>query len=203
MPVNTQGAISIWAVRVDDPGVTVTRRRLLDRSRSAADVSLTSAAGRCVAEDAAELVRRATLRAAVITAADALGSAVRMRELAVEYSLQRTQFGRQIGSFQAVKHAAAGMLVDEEAARSLVYFAAATVDSDDPESALHAAAAKAQVCGRAATAADTALTLHGAIGFTWEHDLQLFYKRAKLDADLFGASSTWNDRIASSLELDR
>ena len=159
------------------------------------------APARLVLADAAPALQNAALRAAVLTAADALGAMVRMRELAVAYSAQRTQFGQPIGSFQAVKHAAAQLLVDEEAVRSLVYYAAATVDAGDPAAPLHAAATKAQSSAAAAKAADSALTLHGAIGYTWEHDLHLYYKRAKLDAELFGAASVWNERIATALEL--
>ena len=83
----------------------------------------------------------------------------------------------------------------------IVYLAAATVEAGHEDAALHAAAAKAQVCGSASAAADTALMLHGAIGYTWEHDLQIFYKRAKLDAELFGSPAAWNERLASRLDL--
>jgi alkylation response protein AidB-like acyl-CoA dehydrogenase len=124
-----------------------------------------------------------------------------MLDLAVEYSKQRHQFGVPIGSFQAVKHAAATILVGVEAARSVVYFAAASVDSGAADAALHAAAAKAQVTAQGARAADDALTIHGAIGYTWEHDLQIFYKRAKLDEHLYGDPRVWNERIADGLSL--
>jgi alkylation response protein AidB-like acyl-CoA dehydrogenase len=128
-----------------------------------------------------------------------------MLDLTVAYAEQRHQFGVPIGSFQAVKHAAATMLVAVEAARSVVMFAAASVDlpadERDDRWLLHAAAAKAQVTAEAAHAADTALTLHGAIGYTWEHDLQLFYKRAKLDRELFGSPEVWNELIADGLRL--
>jgi len=106
-----------------------------------------------------------------------------------------------IGSFQAVKHAAADMLVKVEAGRSIVYLAAASVGSGHPDAPLHAAAAKAQVCAAASAAADSALTLHGAIGYTWEHDLQIYFKRAKLDAALFGTPDEWNERLADRLAL--
>jgi alkylation response protein AidB-like acyl-CoA dehydrogenase len=121
--------------------------------------------------------------------------------MTVEYSLQRKQFGAPIGSFQAVKHAAAEMLVTVEAARSIVYLAAASVQAGEPEAALRAAAAKAQVTARVSALADTALTLHGAIGYTWEHDLQVYFKRAKLAERLFGAPAAWNERIAAELDL--
>jgi alkylation response protein AidB-like acyl-CoA dehydrogenase len=119
----------------------------------------------------------------------------------VEYSLQRHQFGKPIGSFQAVKHAAATILVGVEAARSGVFLAAASLEEGDAESSLHAAAVKAQVTAEGSRAADSALTIHGAIGYTWEHDLQLFYKRARLDEQLYGTPAAWNERLADGLAL--
>jgi alkylation response protein AidB-like acyl-CoA dehydrogenase len=142
-----------------------------------------------------------TTRAAVLVAADALGACERMLQLTVDYSKQRQQFGQPIGSFQAVKHAAAQMLVTVESSMSIVFYAAQSVEESLVECATHAAVAKAQVSGHAADLADSALTLHGAIGYTWEHDLQLFYKRAKLDRVLFGTPAAWNERIAEALPL--
>ncbi|MFR9807465.1 acyl-CoA dehydrogenase family protein, partial [Pseudonocardia sp. RS010] len=91
--------------------------------------------------------------------------------------------------------------VKVEAARSIVYLAAASVEAGRADAAVLAAAVKAQVCAAGSAAADAALTLHGAIGYTWEHDLQLFYKRAKLDVELFGSPGAWNDRLADRLDL--
>lgn len=184
----------------DATDVTVVPRKLLDRSRSVADLTL-RAVDTVLAEGTRDLLRQAASRAAVLVAADSLGAAARMLDLAVEYSLQRHQFGVPIGSFQAVKHAAATMLVDVEAARSLVYYAAASVEAGHEDAALHAAAAKAQVCAAADRVADSALTVHGAIGYAWEHDLQLFYKRAKLNNRLFGGPEVWNERLAGALPL--
>jgi alkylation response protein AidB-like acyl-CoA dehydrogenase len=190
---------------VDGGSVQRTARHLLDRSRTAADVRLDGTPGDATDGDAPMLLREASARGAVLVAADALGASERMLEMAVAYAAQRRQFGVPIGSFQAVKHAAAQMLVGIEAARSVVYFAAASVDTPagerDPQWLMHAAAAKSQVTAEAARAADTALTLHGAIGYTWEHDLQLFYKRAKLDAALLGRPATWAGVIADGLHL--
>jgi alkylation response protein AidB-like acyl-CoA dehydrogenase len=121
--------------------------------------------------------------------------------LAVDYSKQRHQFGQPIGSFQAVKHAAAQMLVTVESSMSIVCYAAQSAEEGLPERATHAAVAKAQVTGAAVDLADSALTLHGAIGYTWEHDLHLFYKRAMLDRVLFGTPTAWNERIANALPL--
>src|SRR5207247_6281487 len=98
-----------------------------------------------------------------------------------------------------VVHADTPRLFWFEGARSAVSFAAASVDADGPQSDLHAAAVKAQVTAAASRVADSALTLHGAIGYTWEHDLHLCYKRAKLNESLYGRPETWNERIADGL----
>jgi alkylation response protein AidB-like acyl-CoA dehydrogenase len=188
-------------VDVDQTGVEITDRPLTDRTRVAADVVLDGATGTVLGGDAPAALDAAALRSAVLVAADALGAMERMLDLAVEYAGQRQQFGVPIGSFQAVKHAAAEMLVKVEAARSIVYPAAAMLDAGRDDAAVHAAAAKAQVTAAASAAADSALTLHGAIGYTWEHELQLHYKRAKLDAPLFGSPAAWNERLADALDL--
>jgi alkylation response protein AidB-like acyl-CoA dehydrogenase len=198
----TAGGRELRLVQAGTPEVTRTGRKLLDRSRSVADVALDRAPSRRLElADPAEVLRQASARAAVLVAADSLGASSRMLDLAVAYSKQRHQFGVPIGSFQAVKHAAAMILVGVEAARSAVYFAAASVDAGGPESFLHAAAVKAQVTAEGARAADSSLTLHGAIGYTWEYDLQLFFKRAKLDEKLLGTPAQWNERIATGLAL--
>jgi alkylation response protein AidB-like acyl-CoA dehydrogenase len=191
----------LYVVRTDDPAVTLTPHVLLDRSRSVADVRLERAPGEHLEVDPATVLAKVTDRAGVLAAADALGALQRMLDLAVEYSGQRQQFGVPIGSFQAVKHAAATILVDAEAGRSGLYYAAASVEADLPDSSLHAAAVKAQVTAAAGRAADSALTMHGAIGYTWEHDLHLYFKRARLDEQLFGAVEVWNERIAEGLDL--
>ncbi len=202
-PPSAAGGRELRLVEAGVPGVTRTRRKLLDRSRSVADVTLDRAPSHRLelAVGPAEVLRQASARAAVLVAADSLGASAKMLELAVAYSKQRRQFGVPIGSFQAVKHAAATILVGVEAARSVVYFAAASVDAGGPDAFLHAAAVKAQVTAEAARSADSALTMHGAIGYTWEYDLQLFFKRAMLDEKLLGTPAEWNERIADGLAL--
>jgi alkylation response protein AidB-like acyl-CoA dehydrogenase len=172
---------------------------MLDRSRDVADVVLDGVAARRLDIDATAALGEIATRAAILVAADALGAAERMLQLAVDYSKQRQQFGRPIGSFQAVKHAAAQMLVTVESSMSVVCYAAQSAEEGLPERAIHAAVAKAQVTRGGGEIADSALTLHGAIGYTWEHDLHLFYKRAKLDRVLFGTPAAWNERIADVL----
>jgi alkylation response protein AidB-like acyl-CoA dehydrogenase len=199
--VEHDGDRSLHVVDAHADGVATSAHELLDRSRSVADVQLAGVVSELLEVDCDEFLRTASARAAVLVAADTLGATDRMLEMSVEYSLQRRQFGVQIGSFQAVKHGAATMLVGVEAARSVVYFAAASVDGQEEGADLHAAAAKAQVTAEGARAADSALTIHGAIGYTWEHDLQLFFKRALLDQQLFGSPVLWNERIAAGLAL--
>ena len=202
VPVVSADGPALAVVERDADGVQVRPRALLDRSRSAADVSFDATPARPLAcDDVAGALTALRNRAAVLVAADSLGAAERMLDMTVEYSKQRKQFGRPIAGFQAVKHAAAQMLVTVESAYSVALYAAASVQEDIEDCDLHAAAAKTQACGPCADLADSALTVHGAIGYTWEYDLQLFYKRAKLNRALFGAPSEWNEFIAAALPL--
>lgn len=204
LPVRDGDRVRLAVADAADAGCTRTPRRLLDRSRDAADLVLDGATATVVDaadEDVPAALDAVAAHAAVLTAADSLGATERMLDLAVTYSLQRTQFGVPIGSFQAVKHAAATVLVGIEAARSITFYAAASVAQGHPERAVHAAVAKAQSTRSGVRAADATLTMHGAIGYTWEHDLQLFYKRANLDAALFGDPDAWDDRVADALAL--
>lgn len=197
--VQREGLSELRLVAAD--AVSTTPCALLDRSRDVADVRFDAADSEPLDVDAVAFLDEVAARAAVLVAADSLGASHRMLDLSVEYSLQRKQFGVPIGSFQAVKHAAATVLVGVEASRSVVYYAAASVEAQTPDRMLHAAAAKAQVTAEGAATADSALTMHGAIGYTWEHDLHLYFKRAKLDEQLFGAPGLWNERIADGLAL--
>jgi alkylation response protein AidB-like acyl-CoA dehydrogenase len=199
--IDVDGVPRLVAIDARSDGVAVRPRSLLDRSRSVADVTLDHVPYRLLEGDVAAALARAADLAAVLVAADTLGAMERMLDLAVDYSKQRKQFGVPVGSFQAVKHAAAGIEVAVEAGRSAIYFAAASVEAGTDDCALHAAAVKAQVTAEGSRAADTALTMHGAIGYTWEHDLHLFYKRARLNEFLLGDPHLWNERIADGLAL--
>lgn len=201
VPVADQDTTSLWIIDSTAPGIEIRPEPLLDRSREVAEITLHNTPARRLEVDADQVIDEISNRAAVLIAADALGAYERMLTLTVEYSKQRQQFGVPIGSFQAVKHYAAQMLVTVESSMSIAFYAAQSVDDDLPDCATHAAVAKSQITGHATELADSALTLHGAIGYTWEHDLHLFYKRAKLDGVLFGTPTSWNERIAQSLQL--
>ena len=121
----------------------------------------------------------------VALSAEMVGVAQRAMDMAVEYAKEREQFGRPIGSYQAVSHQCARMLYDTEEARSLTYYAAWTADAEPESLALAASMAKARASDAAWHVTASALQVHGGIGFTWEHDLQFWLKRAKVDGELF------------------
>jgi alkylation response protein AidB-like acyl-CoA dehydrogenase len=138
-------------------------------------------------------------RAAVGVSAELLGVASKAMELAVEYAKVREQFGKPIGSFQAVKHRCADMLVDVEGMRSSVYWAAWCVGAGDPDASVAASTAKAWCADASKRVLASALQVHGGIGFTWEHDLHLYLKRAQLDQVSFGDAVFHRDRLAGLL----
>ena len=142
-------------------GVGVHPRPLLDRSRDVADITLDDVAARRLEVDAHAAIGEITSRAAVLVAADALGACERMLELAVEYSKQRKQFGVPIGSFQAVKHAAA-QIWSPSSAESIAFYAAQSVEAGPRRVRTARRRREGAGDGRAARAADSALTLHGA-----------------------------------------
>jgi alkylation response protein AidB-like acyl-CoA dehydrogenase len=125
-------------------------------------------------------------RGATFTAAEMLGSAARVLELATDYAKERVQFGRPIGSFQAVKHRCADMLVDVEGMRSTVYWAAWCIGAADGDASIAASTAKTWCSDASKRVMASGLQVHGGIGFTWEHDLHFFLKRAQLDQLSFG-----------------
>jgi alkylation response protein AidB-like acyl-CoA dehydrogenase len=186
---------------VDGKAVTATPRPLVDHTRSLALVECEAALVTELGTVAPGALARVAAVSAVLVAADALGAAARLLEMTVAYVVDRRQFGVPVGSFQAVKHSAAMMLVDVEAARSAVRYAAWAVDSDAEDAGRWASIAKVHACGSAPHVADRALFLHGAIGYTWEHDLQFCFKRTKTDELLFGSPDAHRDRIADDLAL--
>jgi alkylation response protein AidB-like acyl-CoA dehydrogenase len=146
-----------------------------------------------------DAVERLVDRGATYAAAEMLGGADRALTMAVEYAKERVQFGRPIGSFQAVKHRCADMLVDVEGMRSSVYWAAWCISADHPDAAVAASTAKIWCSDASKRVMASALQVHGGIGFTWEHDLHLFMKRAQLDQVTFGDASYHRERLAALL----
>jgi alkylation response protein AidB-like acyl-CoA dehydrogenase len=118
-------------------------------------------------------------------------------ETTVEYAKTRQQFGKPIGSFQAVQHQCADMVLLTESARSATYYAAWALTENDPSAPLAVSVAKAYCSDAYREVGNRGIQVHGGIGFTWEHDLQLYYKRAKYSETLFGDASFHRERIAS------
>ena len=135
-------------------------------------------------------------RIATAIAAELTGVAQRTMDLAVEYAKERKQFDRPIGAYQAVSHRCAQMLMEVESARALTYFAAYAADSEPDELSLAASTAKAYASDAGWRVSASSLQVHGGIGFTWEHDLHFFLKRAKTDGHLFGTARQHRDRGA-------
>ena len=138
-------------------------------------------------------------RGAVATSAELLGGSSRVLDMAVEHAKGRIQFGQPIGSFQAVKHRCADMLVDLEGMRSTVYHAAWSLSAGDPDASVAASAAKVWCADAGRRIMASGLQVHGGIGFTWEHDLHFFLKRAQLDATCFGDAVAHRRRLAELL----
>ncbi|WP_298670946.1 acyl-CoA dehydrogenase family protein [uncultured Sphingomonas sp.] len=190
---------AVFLVPTDAPEVSLAARTSLDQTRPLAALTLTGAeAVPLPALDwrAIEPIGWTAL------AADALGGAQATLDRTVAYVRERTQFGRTIGSFQVIKHRLADMLIAIEQARSAVYWAAGEIDADSADARFAAHAAKSFACDTYTECAGHAIQLHGGIGFTWEHDVHLFFKRARADMSLLGAPAWHREQIARAMSLD-
>ena len=134
--------------------------------------------------------------AALALAAELTGVSQRAMEMAVEYARDRKQFGRAIGAYQAVSHRCAQMLMEVEGARSATYYGAWTADAEPESLALAGCMAKAYASDAGWRVCTSSLQVHGGIGFTWEHDLHFFLKRAKVDGILYGSAREHRDAVA-------
>ncbi|MGD1279295.1 acyl-CoA dehydrogenase family protein [Mycobacterium seoulense] len=193
------GTVNLYVVEANSPEVTVTALSTLDMTRPQARVELASAPARPLAGDAdgEAVFERAMAIAAILVAAEQVGGAQRCLDMAVEYAKVRIQFGRPIGSFQAIKHKCADMLVDVESARSAAYYAAGVLDDGNDEALVAAALAKAHCSAAYTRVAGENIQIHGGIGFTWEHPAHLYFKRAKTSEILFGDPAWQRERLAA------
>ena len=182
---------------VDLTGVDRSPEPAMDQTRELAWIDLDGAPA--VTVGGADEVAAHLDRGAVFHSAEMLGAAETVMNLAVEYAKVREQFGRPIGSFQAVKHRCADMLVDVEAMRSAVYHAAWALGTGGREAAETAAVAKIWCSDAAVRVAESALQVHGGIGFTWEADVHLYLKRVQLDGVSFGDARHHRARLAAVL----
>jgi alkylation response protein AidB-like acyl-CoA dehydrogenase len=191
----------LYAVDVAD--VSVEAVVSLDMTRQLADLTLTGAPGRLIANAAIgdEAVRSALTAGAALLASEQYGLASWCLETTVDYLKNRYQFGRQLGSFQALKHRLADIWVDVTQARAVARYAADCAASADADLPVAAAVAQAFNSGVAVRTAEECLQLHGGIGFTWEHPIHLYLKRAKASSIALGTPATHRAALAPLIDI--
>jgi alkylation response protein AidB-like acyl-CoA dehydrogenase len=191
------GEVALYAIPAGATGVRRRRLPTMDPTRAQAEIVLADVRVPASSRMGSwAQIARAIARARVALAAEQVGGAQAALALATDYAKVRRQFGRAIGSFQAIQHKLAEMFVAVETARSAAYHASVAPDDEIT------AAATSVYCGDAfyRCAAD-AIQVHGGIGFTWEHDAHLYFKRARASRTLLGAPNDQRDLVARSLEL--
>jgi alkylation response protein AidB-like acyl-CoA dehydrogenase len=199
----TANGLSLFAVAGDADGLTRTPLSTMDQTRKQAKLTFAATPARLVGEDgAAGPVLSKTLDlAAVALAAEQVGGAQRVLDMSVEYAKNRIQFGRPIGSFQAIKHKCADMLLEVESAKSAAYYAGWAAAEDNDELPVTACLAKAYCSEAYFHAAAENIQIHGGIGFTWEHDAHLYFKRAKSSELILGDPSYHRELLAQRIGI--
>ncbi len=194
-------SLVLAAVSAKSPGIKIVATPGLDQTRKLyevhfQDVGVARGDVLAVGRAAEEALGRSMLVGSLVASADMLGGMQWILEDSVEYAKTRQQFAKQIGSFQAVQHMCADMLLWTESARSAVYFAAWALDAEPASAARAVAVAKAYTSDASREVANRGVQVHGGIGFTWEHDLQLYYKRSKASEILFGDATWQREQVA-------
>jgi len=181
----------------DASGVTIEDETGIDHSRPIAKLSLDAAPAEALSNANLAVVSRVRDAALVLLAADAFGAAWNLTRQTVEYAKSRQQFGSPIAQFQSVKHQLADMATTIEPARGLFWYAAHAWDREEPGAARDCAIAKAHITDEACNIARAAVELHGGLGFTWECDVQLWFKRAMFDRTFCGTPAHHRARIGA------
>ena len=202
--VAAQGDAGISLVLVDLGGEGVARRPLdsIDPSRPVAELRFDGAPAERLGADGegAALAARVMDHAAVLMAFEQLGSTARAFELTRDFTLGRYAFGRPVGSFQALKHRLADLWCEIELARSNSYYGAWALSNQAPELAVAACLSRVSASEAFDLASVEMIQMHGGVGYTWEYDCHLFYRRAKLLGAILGTASHWRDRLIDRLE---
>ena len=195
---------SLVLVDLDADGVTRRSLTTVDPSRDHVELTFSDASAEHLGTpgNGVEKVEKLMNGAAVLTAFEQIGGADRALETAIEYAKTRHSFGRPIGSYQAIKHKLVEVYIKNQIARAHAYYGAWALAGDRPELSRAAAAARVAATDAFSYAAQETLQAHGGIGFTWEHDCQLFYRRARLLALEHGSRPRWQEALVSNLELD-
>ena len=201
-----EDGVSLFLVPKGVKGLEVKLLPTMDQTRKLCEVTLKDAAVPAGAllggkGGAWSALARVIQRATIALCGEMCGGAQRVLDMTTEYAKIRVAFGKPIGTYQGVKHKAADMLVDVENAKSLTYYAAWAADENSPETALATSMAKAYVSDAYRKVSAAGIQLHGGIGFTWEHDLHLYFKRAKASEFTFGDATHHRERVAQLIRL--
>jgi alkylation response protein AidB-like acyl-CoA dehydrogenase len=195
--------LSLFAAAGDAPGLTRRPLKVLDPTRKLALLEFRSTPARLLGEEGAGAapLARSLAQAAVALANEMVGGAERLRESALDYANLRVQFGRPIASFQSMKHKQADLLLEVELAKSAAHVAAARAAEDDPDLPALASLAKASASEAYMRAAIDAIQIHGGIGFTWDNDTHLWFKRAKSSEVFLGDPAWHRERMLRAMKL--
>jgi alkylation response protein AidB-like acyl-CoA dehydrogenase len=194
--------IALYLTELTAPGVNRTDLATLDPSSNHARIDFTVAEVEKLASTTGwPLIQRLLERAAILVAFEQVGGAQASLEMARDYALERYAFGRPIGSFQAIKHKLADVYVAIELARSNAYYGAWALSADAAELPLAAATARVSATEAFHLASKENIQTHGGIGFTWDVDCQLYYRRSKHLALALGSAPWWKDRLVELIEM--
>jgi len=199
----TAAGVSLFAVAGDAPGLTRTALSTMDQTRKQAKLEFSGTPARLIGTDGAGWDTLSTVLdlVAVGLAAEQVGGAQKVLEMAVEYAKVRVQFGRPIGSFQAIKHKCADMLLEVESAKSAAYYGMWCASEMNDELPSVASLAKAYCSEAYFHSAAENIQIHGGIGFTWEHPAHLYFKRAKSSELLFGDPTYHRELLAQRIGI--
>src|SRR3954447_16795394 len=198
----TDSGVGLFAVTADAAGLTREPMATMDATRKMARLTFDNVAAQPVgAQDGWQIVERALQTGAVMLAAENVGGAQRCLDMAADYARERIQFGRPVGSFQAIKHKLANLLIEVEQAKSAAYFAAREAATNGNDLPLAASLAKAYTGDAFFHVAADNIQIHGGIGFTWEHPAHLYFKRAKTNQLLLGSSSYHRAIVADTVGI--
>jgi alkylation response protein AidB-like acyl-CoA dehydrogenase len=199
----TSKGVSLFAVQGDAPGLTRTSLSTMDQTRKQAKLELADTPGTLIGtEGEGWNVLDEVLDLIVVgLAAEQVGGAQKVLDMAVEYAKVRVQFGRPIGSFQAIKHKCADMLLEVESAKSAAYYGLWCASEENDELPSVASLAKAYCSEAYFHASAENIQIHGGIGFTWEHPAHLYFKRAKSSELLFGDPTYHRELLAQRIGI--
>jgi alkylation response protein AidB-like acyl-CoA dehydrogenase len=200
--VKSSAGTDLRLIDLNDPSVTITPQKNLDTSRAFFKVEFKNAPSKLIGKSGEgwSYVQHLLDQAAVLFAFEQVGGSQAALDMAKAYSMERFAFGRQIGSYQAIKHKLADMYISVTLAKSNCYYGAWALSSESSELPLAAATARVSATKAFQLCSKENIQTHGGNGFTWEYDCHLFYKRSKVLSVLLGSEATWKEKLVTNLE---